>query len=636
MSDADRKKLLEEGRKRFQKMKNTKKKQAQAGQKAANNGGFSIEEEPISKPEENNNPADINGSSSTSSSYEYNNSPTATYTPPIIDTRPTIDYEALLRAKDEEVTKAQQEVKTVKGEMKKQQTRMSILEQTNKILLQEKDAFDQTKRKLTQEVDDLKNKLAEKSRRVSELEAQANRSNSLQGDLDKERNNFAQEKQKLNQDNANLRELVTKMQKSIDTLRQEKNELEQQKAVQREEIEKLNKVSNTSAQKADENSTATKKREEQLKKKEDELKAKEEVIKKQEEQLKEKQNTVVQNETLLRNRETVHRDREVALKKREDNVAKLEQQYASQQQGSRTQDTQLKEREEALRKREETLRLREEAAAANQNKPAVPPTMPSGDTPLVGQLRAQLTQQEQISAKLKEQYHQLQAQNLQLQQRLVQTSNSSATSTPTSTPTKTNESKPQTPGPNTPQQSSTGRADSLSGEELRARLQKQTQYAAQLENQLASQRKRLEQLILTTDKVVAQKSVLLEQLANEVRRNGVLVKRNAELYESLQLQKQVVLNNGMTSDPRLMSPAARPGPSNTPGKLNLPPPPLDGPSTPVNPKARAQYLANSANTPQSPYIERSNSGGWLSGIPIVGRILSPARTPTKKNVQVVV
>ncbi len=41
-------------------MKNTKKKQAQAGQKAANNGGFSIEEEPISKPEENNNPADIN------------------------------------------------------------------------------------------------------------------------------------------------------------------------------------------------------------------------------------------------------------------------------------------------------------------------------------------------------------------------------------------------------------------------------------------------------------------------------------------------------------------------------------------------------------------------------------------------
>lgn len=55
----------------------------------------------------------------------------------------------------------------------------------------------------------------------------------MQGDLDKERNNFAQEKQKLNQDNANLRELVTKMQKSIDTLRQEKNELEQQKALVR-------------------------------------------------------------------------------------------------------------------------------------------------------------------------------------------------------------------------------------------------------------------------------------------------------------------------------------------------------------------------------------------------------------------
>lgn len=54
---------------------------------------------------------------------------------------------------------------------------------------------------------------------------------SLQGDLDKERNNFAQEKQKLNQDNVNLRELVTKMQKSIDALRQDKNELEQQKAL---------------------------------------------------------------------------------------------------------------------------------------------------------------------------------------------------------------------------------------------------------------------------------------------------------------------------------------------------------------------------------------------------------------------
>ncbi len=37
--------------------------------------------------------------------------------------------------------------------------------------------------------------------------------------------------------------------------------------------------------------------------------------------------------------------------------------------------------------------------------------------------------------------------------------------------------------------------------------------------------------------VVAQKSVLLEQLANEVRRNGVLVKRNAELYESLQVRQ---------------------------------------------------------------------------------------------------
>jgi hypothetical protein len=635
MSDADRKKLLEEGRKRFQKMKSSKKKQAQAGQKGSNNGGFSIEEEPISKPEENNKPADINGSSSTSSSYEYNNSPSSTYTSPVIDTRPAIDYESLLRAKDEEVTKAQQEVKTVKAEMKKQQTRVSILEQTNKILLQEKDAFDQSKRKFSQEIEDLKNKFNEKTRRVSELEAQANRSNSLQGDLDKERNNFAQEKQKLNQDNANLRELVTKMQKSIDTLRQEKNELEHQKALQREEIEKLQKVSNVTAQKADENSTVAKKREDQLKKKEDELKAKEDVIKKQEEQLKEKQNTVVQNETLLRNRETAHRDREVALKKREDNVAKLEQQYVSQQQGGRTQETQLKEREESLKKREETLRLREEAAAAIQNKPIVPSTATSGDTPLVSQLRAQLAQQEQISARLKEQYHQLQAQNLQLQQRLAQVP-TSATSTPNSTPTKNNEPKAQTPGPNAPQQSSTGRADSLSGDELRARLQKQTQHAAQLENQLASQRKRLEQLILTTDKVMAQKSVLLEQLANEVRRNGILVKRNAELYESLQLQKQVVLNNGMTSDPHLMSPAARPGPNNTPGRLNLPPPPLDGPATPVNPKARAQYLANSANTSQSPYSERSNSGGWLSGIPLVGRILSPARTPTKKNVQVVV
>lgn len=408
---------------------------------------------------------------------------------------------------------------------------------------------------------------------------------------------------------------------------------------QREEIEKLQKVSNVTAQKADENSTVAKKREDQLKKKEDELKAKEDVIKKQEEQLKEKQNTVVQNETLLRNRETAHRDREVALKKREDNVAKLEQQYVSQQQGGRTQETQLKEREESLKKREETLRLREEAAAAIQNKPIVPSTATSGDTPLVSQLRAQLAQQEQISARLKEQYHQLQAQNLQLQQRLAQVP-TSATSTPNSTPTKNNEPKAQTPGPNTPQQSSTGRADSLSGDELRARLQKQTQHAAQLENQLASQRKRLEQLILTTDKVssllvsielldwprhssqvMAQKSVLLEQLANEVRRNGVLVKRNAELYESLQvchidrkrkesltahkqLQKQVVLNNGMTSDPHLMSPAARPGPNNTPGRLNLPPPPLDGPATPVNPKARAQYLANSANTSQSPYSER--------------------------------
>jgi predicted RNase H-like nuclease (RuvC/YqgF family) len=57
------------------------------------------------------------------------------------------------------VTKAQQEVKTVKAEMKKQQTRVSILEQTNKILLQEKDAFDQSKRKFSQEIEDLKNKV---------------------------------------------------------------------------------------------------------------------------------------------------------------------------------------------------------------------------------------------------------------------------------------------------------------------------------------------------------------------------------------------------------------------------------------------------------------------------------------------
>lgn len=43
--------------------------------------------------------------------------------------------------------------------MKKQQTRVSILEQTNKILLQEKDAFDQSKRKFSQEIEDLKNKV---------------------------------------------------------------------------------------------------------------------------------------------------------------------------------------------------------------------------------------------------------------------------------------------------------------------------------------------------------------------------------------------------------------------------------------------------------------------------------------------
>jgi len=274
-------------------------------------------------------------------------------------------------------------------------------------------------------------------------------------------------------------------------------------AQQREEIEKLQKVSNASAQKADENSNATKKREEQSKKKEDELKVKEELMKKQEEQLKEKQNVVVQNETLLRNRETTHRDREVALKKREENVAKLEQQYALQQQGGRAQETQLKEREESLKKREDTLRLREEAAAANQNKPLVSSASPSGDTPLVSQLRAQLAQQEQISARLKEQYHQLQTQNLHLQQKIVQNANTSATSTPSSTPTKNSETKPQTPSSNTPQQSSIGRGDALSSDELRVRLHKQTQFTAQLENQLASQRKRLEQLILTTDKVRA-------------------------------------------------------------------------------------------------------------------------------------
>jgi hypothetical protein len=36
---------------------------------------------------------------------------------------------------------------------------VSILEQTNKILLQEKDAFDQSKRKFSQEIEDLKNKV---------------------------------------------------------------------------------------------------------------------------------------------------------------------------------------------------------------------------------------------------------------------------------------------------------------------------------------------------------------------------------------------------------------------------------------------------------------------------------------------
>ena len=99
------------------------------------------------------------GTGSTSSSYEYNSTPLSTYAPPVLDTRPAIDYESLLRGKDEEVTKSQQEVKGVKAEMKKQQTRMSILEQTNKILLQEKDTFDQSKRRLTQEIEELKVKV---------------------------------------------------------------------------------------------------------------------------------------------------------------------------------------------------------------------------------------------------------------------------------------------------------------------------------------------------------------------------------------------------------------------------------------------------------------------------------------------
>jgi len=147
----------------------------------------------------------------------------------------------------------------------------------------------------------------------------------------------------------------------------------------------------------------------------------------------------------------------------------------------------------------------------------------------------------------------------------------------------------------------------------------------------------------TIEKIMLQKRNLMFQLTNEVKRNGMLVKENSELRQTIQLQQHYINNMGIQSPPIIISGTPlhekhQNGANNSEIPLHpeqpmvqiinpvISSPALPLPVVEVGPQSKPVF-----HTPD--YDEDTitiNSNSWISTVPFLGKFLSPPKTFRKK------
>jgi chromosome segregation ATPase len=525
------------------------------------------------------------------------------------------------------------ELSELRKETQKIQTKIKILEQTNKILLEEKENLEARIRTYQKNIQDYLQQIAEKEKKTTELQNLVTQLKSQMNEIEQRYNAVRQERDTLQSDILQSKEVITQMQKTIDKLRHDQQILEKQTTRQ----EELN--------------LELKSKEEHVKKIETELQLKGDDLKRKENALREREIAVQKMEESLK-------EKEMLLKKKEETITKYE---AANKDIKNSEAMLFKEKEERLQKREHFLNEREESLKQKEEILKKFEQQIKLEEEKISSLQSQIQQREQAFEKYK--LSQTQLQHIQLQPTLTYQN-----------------SRPQSPqlsaqtGANQLQNSSTQRslstlsfpsplpasspptpATTPEKDDLIVRLQKQNQYITFLEAQLETQKKRLEQLIHSTEKVVSQKNLLLEQLASEMKRNAQLVKRNSELLASLEVQKQIVcgmaakssdmFNDASTFEKKSLdgtaSLFATPSvtPITVPTKrmlLNLPSPSLED-STPLKNAldiSRQNSVASKTEHPRQ--LSPNQNESWLSSVPLLGRMLGSGKKPVKKSLQIVI
>jgi len=161
----------------------------------------------------------------------------------------------------------------------------------------------------------------------------------------------------------------------------------------------------------------------------------------------------------------------------------------------------------------------------------------------------------------------------------------------------------------------------------------------------------------TIERLMLQKRNVMFQLANEVKRNGILVKENSELNQTIHVQQQIIADLGVspehqngtfvskkerhvsshvtshvTSHPppsvQTQHHLGAPFPHVTSHVTSIPPPLPDKNNTFVHQNDRDLLSSRSERDLSDVVVVQS--GSWLSSVPLFGPFLSPPKTFRKK------
>jgi len=160
-----------------------------------------------------------------------------------------------------------------------------------------------------------------------------------------------------------------------------------------------------------------------------------------------------------------------------------------------------------------------------------------------------------------------------------------------------------------------------------------------------------------------QKRNVMFQLANEVKRNGILVKENSELNQTIHVQQQIISDLGVSPEHQngtFVSKKERHVSSHVTSHVPSHPPPSGqtqqvGHPIPHVPSHVPSHVSSHVSSVSAPVLVENNtvvqndrdtmssrrerdlsdvvviqSGSWLSSVPLFGSILSPTKTFRKK------